>query len=90
MIGFTFYLFFVFMITAIRSAVRHHHDINGDLFRDLMACLFFYPFTLVQVCTEQRTCFGELRVTEQRCAHGVICNAQMYHQVQTTRELKDK
>ena len=80
------------MITTIRSTVRHHHDINGDLFRDLMACLFFYPYTLVQVCTagEQRTCFDKLRVTEQRCAHVVICDVQMYHQVQTTRELKDR
>jgi len=51
-IGMMLHVFFVFALTGIRSHLRKNYNLGGDMFRDVMAGLFFYPFTLVQMYRE--------------------------------------
>ena len=48
-LGWTFFMFHVIQVTALRAATRESHGIYGNLLEDFFVCLVLYPFAVSQL-----------------------------------------
>ena len=48
-LGWTFFLFHVIQVTALRAATRETHGIYGNLLEDFFVCLVLYPAAVSQL-----------------------------------------
>ena len=51
-IGWSFYMFFIFHLAAIRSMVREKYNIYGFIINDFFVCLVMFPWVVSQLRIE--------------------------------------